>query len=216
MFEQRVQRARWMWGASVTLLLVVAYAGCAGWEHDRRPYQNAAVAADAACRVCPDARTSPPLDWLGGYHLTRWHSTEPTIMLPSAAEVFLPSPILVPQEEVPIPEPAGRESEQDGTEEDLVDPDILPGMRSSTNPTRDSRLTQTAWPVVIPSGARGVVRLPTVVEQGWKVEAGWCQSDVAIDPAPDDDTHGRPSWWRHGPLVARPANQERVTGPLRR
>ncbi len=216
MSEQRVQRGKWMKGASVTLLLVVAYAGCAGREHDRRPYQNTAVAAGAECRVCPDGRTSPPLDWLGGYHLTRWHSLEPTMILPSATEVFLPSPVLVPQEEVPIPEPADEESDRDGKEGDSVHPDILPGIRSSMNPTRDSRLTQTAWPGAIPSGPRGVVRLPTVVEQGWKAETGWCQSNVAIDPTtPYDNAHGRPSWWQHGPLVARP-DQERVTDPLRR
>jgi hypothetical protein len=213
MFEQRVQRAKRMRGASATLLLVVAFAGCAGWERDRHPHQYAVVVPRAAC---PDVRTSPPLDWLGGYHLTRWHSSEPTTMLPSAAGDLLPGPVLVPQEEVPIPEPAGRESDRDGKEEDSVLPDALPGIRSSMNPARDIRLTQTTWPVVIPSRARGVVRLPTVVEQILKAEADWCQSGVAIDPVGYDGDHGRPDWWRQGPLVAKPVNQERVSGPLRR
>ena len=216
MCEQRVQRVKRMRGASAAILLVVASAGCAGGERDRHPYQNATVVPRAACGVCPDVRTSPPLDRLGGYHLTRWHSSEPTMMLPSAAGDLLPSPVLVPQEEIPIPEPAGRESDRDGKEGDSVLPDALPGIRSSMNPARDSRLTQTAWPVVIPSRARGVVRLPTVVEQSLKAEVGWCQSGVAIDPVGYDGDHGRPDWWRHGPLVAKPDNQERVAGPLRR
>jgi hypothetical protein len=216
MFEQRVRRDRWMRGASATLLLVVTSAGCAGWERDRHPHRNAAVTAGVACHVCPDGRTSPPLDWLGGYHSTRWHSAEPAMMLPTTVGESLPRPVLVPQEEVPIPDPPGREPGWDGNEGDSDLPDITPGNRSSTNPTRDGWLTQAAWPAAIPSEARGLVRLPTVVEQGRNIKAVWHLSDVAIDPASYDDTNGRPNWWRHGPVVARPINHEQVTGPLRR
>ena len=168
MFGHEVQRAIWISGGLTMLLLVVAFAGCAAQERDRHPHQNVTVATSAACRVCPDVGPSPPLESLGGYHVTRWHSIEPTMMRSGDAGVFPRSPALLPHEEVPIPAPAAGGSESEMEDGDSVRPDILPGIHSSTSPTRDSWLTQTAWPAAVSSKARGVVRLPTVVEQGWQ------------------------------------------------
>jgi len=214
MFAHDMLRAMWGSRALGMLLLVIAATGCTGWERAQHRYENTPVVADQACRVCPTAMTGPPLDWLGGYHLTHWHSIEPTVIQPGVGGVFLPSPALIPQEEVPIPEPSGEgvhgEEERPG---ESVLPGALPGERSSTVPTRDSRLTQTAWPAAISSGVPGVVRLPAVVTHRTATGTNWLPSSVARGAAGSNRTHDMPTWWRHGPLVTSSADlRKRGTG----
>lgn len=207
MFAHEMLRVTWGRRALGMLSLVVAFTGCAGWERAQRGYENTPVAGDQACRVCPTVMTGQPLDRLGGYHVTHWHSIEPTVMPPTAGDVFLPSPALIPQEEVPIPDPSSEGGSGDEERQgDSVFPGALPAAGASTSPTRDSRLTQTAWPAAIPSGVPGVVRLPAVVAQPTEAATGGLPSSVARGAAGSDRAYDMPNWWRHGPLVTSSAD----------